>query len=184
MYQNQNNHTAYVYWEKLNDGVRVSREESSAAGRELLRKALEEIYHLELEKLRIAYGSHGKPYLADLPHIHFNISHSGCYVVCAVSGTEIGIDIQEKRVIALDKIGRKIFSPEEYRAFLKSEEKQELFFRQWVRIESYLKWTGEGISCRLEDLKMDGWSQFLHVDNKYMCAVWSQRPLHIHMKEM
>lgn len=184
MYQNHNKNTAYIYWKKLNDGVRVSREEASAAGKQLLKSALEEIYCLNLDDEKIAYGDHGKPYLSDYPQIHYNISHSGCYVVCAVSDLEIGIDIQEKRVIALDKIGRKLFSPDEYRAFLKSEEKQDLFFRQWVRIESYLKWTGEGISRTLNELQMDGWSQFLHVNKNYMCAVWSQRPLSIYMKEL
>lgn len=184
MYQNHNKNTAYIYWKKLNSGVRVPREESSREGQELLKTALQDIYSLDLADQKVACGPHGKPYLPEHPHIHYNISHSGCYVVCAVSDMEIGIDIQEKRVIAMDKIGRKIFSPEEYRAFLKSEEKQDLFFRQWVRIESYLKWTGEGISRTLNELKMDGWSQFLHVNKNYMCAVWSQRPLNIYMKEL
>ena len=184
MYQDRNKKAAYVYWKKLNDGIRVPREEYSAEGKKLLEKALWDAFGLELQKEEIAVGSCGKPYLVQHPEIHYNISHSGCYVVCAVSGSEVGIDIQEKRVIALDKIGRKIFSPEEYREFLKSEEKQDIFFRQWVRIESYLKWTGEGITRKLTDLKMDGWHQFLHMNKHYMCAIWSQGPLSIIMREL
>ena len=44
--------------------------------------------------------------------IHFNISHSGCYVIAAVSDEDIGIDIQK---IKSDKhrIAEKNFLPSE-----------------------------------------------------------------------
>lgn len=184
MYQERLKKAVYIYWKKLNSGERVPREESSAEGRKLLRQAVLDLYGLNLNDLEIAAGEHGKPYIVDHPEIQYNISHSGCYVVCAISGVPVGIDIQEKRVIALDKIGRRIFSPEEYREFLKSEEKQDVFFRHWARMESYLKWTGDGISKGLKNLKMDGWHQFLHLNKNYICAIWSQGPLSIFMREM
>lgn len=43
---------------------------------------------------KIAYGAYGKPYLPDYPHAHFNISHSGQYVACAVCERPVGLDIQ------------------------------------------------------------------------------------------
>lgn len=168
----------------MNEGERVPREVASLEGKALLKQALWDVFGLKLEDEEITTGEHGKPYLVNHPEVQYNISHSGCYVICAVSGTPVGIDIQEKRVIALDKLGRKVFSREEYREFLKSEEKQDIFFRRWVRIESYLKWTGEGISRSLKELPMDGWHQFLHVDKNYICAIWSHGPLSIFMKEV
>lgn len=184
MHQEQLKKSVYIYWKKLGCGDRVPREESSSAGRGLLRQAVLDIFDLNLNDLTIETGEHGKPYIVEHPEIEYNISHSGCYVVCAVSAVPVGIDIQEKRVIALDKLGRKVFSPEEYREFLKSEEKQEIFFRQWARIESYLKWTGEGISKGLTNLKMDGWHQFVHINRNYVCVIWSGKPLSIFMREM
>lgn len=183
MNQDYNKKTVYIYWKKLNDGIRVPATEASKAGKLLLETGLRELYGLEYDLQKVNHGPHGKPFFTTHPDIHYNISHSGCYVVCAISGTEIGIDIQEKRVIALDKLGHKIFSPEEYREFLKSEEKQDMFFRQWVRIESYLKWTGEGISRSLSDIRIDGWQQFIHFDKQYLCSICAQSPLSIIIKE-
>lgn len=184
MYQERVNKTAYIYWRKINDGKRVSHEEASAVGKELLEKALWEVFGLCLKKEKVAAGMNGKPYLPAHPNVQYNISHSGCYVVCAVSGAPVGIDIQEKRIIALDKLGRKVFSADEYREFLKSEEKQDVFFRQWVKIESYLKWTGDGMSSDIRDLPMDGWYQFLHLNKDYICAIWAGEPLDIFMREV
>ena len=39
---------------------------------------------------------HGKPYFAN-SDLKFNLSHSGRYVVAAVSDFEVGIDIQKKK---------------------------------------------------------------------------------------
>ncbi len=41
----------------------------------------------------LRYGEKGKPYFRDLP-FYFNLSHSGEYVVCALSHREMGADIQ------------------------------------------------------------------------------------------
>ena len=184
MYRDYIKSTAYIYWKKLNGGERVPREEASLAGKDLLKAALWDVFGLEMDELSFGTGAHGKPFVVDHPEVQYNISHSGCYLVCAVSGVPVGIDIQEKRVIALDKLGRKVFSPEEYREFLKSEDKQDMFFRQWVKAESYIKWTGEGFSRDLTELPMDGWHQFVHINRHYNCAIWSQGPLSIFMREM
>lgn len=49
----------------------------------------------------IAYGRRGKPFFdeeaqrhADRPLPHFNLSHSGCFVACALAPVEIGLDVQ------------------------------------------------------------------------------------------
>ena len=49
---------------------------------EILAKALiKKIFEIPIAKQNFLYGEHGKPYLKDFPNIHFNISHSGEYVV-------------------------------------------------------------------------------------------------------
>ena len=40
-------------------------------------------------------GEFGKPYITDAENVFFNVSHSGKFVVCAVSDAEVGCDIEE-----------------------------------------------------------------------------------------
>ena len=37
----------------------------------------------------------GKPQLSNTKNLHFNISHSGDWVVCAISSSDVGIDVEE-----------------------------------------------------------------------------------------
>ena len=104
MYRDYIKSTAYIYWKKLNGGERVPREEASLAGKDLLKAALWDVFGLEMDELSFGTGAHGKPFVVDHPEVQYNISHSGCYVVCAVSGVPVGIDIQEKRVRLLLRI--------------------------------------------------------------------------------
>lgn len=63
------------------------------SGEALVRFALKECWNLSPETYRIARGEKGKPFIVGVENVFFNISHSGDYVVCAVSDREVGIDI-------------------------------------------------------------------------------------------
>lgn len=91
------------------------------------------------------YGAHGKPMIADFPK-HFNLSHSGDYVVCAVSDGEVGVDIQ-KWVPFKERTAERFFAPEEWKLLqtLPMEQRTEMFYRLWTRKEAYGKYTGLGI---------------------------------------
>lgn len=184
MQMNRSKNTAYIYYIRLSEQNYVSDGDASAVGEWLLKRALRDIFGLNLEEEERGKGPHGKPYLVNHPEIHYNISHSADFIVCAVSGSPIGIDIQEKRVVDVIKVGRRIFPNEEYREFLKSEDKQDEFFRQWVLNESYLKWTGDGLTKDLRVLKREGWHQFLHFHRNYLCAIWSGKPMNIEIREV
>lgn len=98
-------------------------------------------------ELVMDYGEKGKPYLREYP-FYFNLSHSGEYVVCAVSDREIGVDIQKCSGMNTIRIAKRFFSEEECRALeaCETEEKrQQSFFRLWVRKEAYGKLLGKGI---------------------------------------
>lgn len=105
------------------------------------------------------YGENGKPYLEDYP-LYFNLSHSGDYVFCGVSGQEIGVDIQRFQGENELELARRFFSPVECQALegcKDAEGRRRMFFRMWTRKEAYGKLTGEGISGVLEkDLWTDG----------------------------
>jgi len=88
----------------------------------------------------------GKPFLRDWPDLHFNISHSGKWVVCAMDDTPIGIDIEQILPIDLS-IAAAFFSDEEYHQILNRDGDERLFcfYDLWTLKESYLKAVGKGL---------------------------------------
>ena len=137
------------------DRIKAERERClSLGGALLLRYALRELGAGEPE---IAYGEQGKPYLADLPDVHFNISHSGEYAVCAVSSAPVGCDI-ERIGSFRPRVAERFFAPEEYVALASLTDgtsQAEMFFRFWTLKESFLKCVGCGISEPLSAVVFD-----------------------------
>ena len=118
------------------------------AGQFLLCRALgEEIY----EQAEFAKNEHGKPYIVGQP-IHYNISHSGQYVVLVTAETDVGVDIQEKRSSRMESLAKRFFSEEEWQVLSQcqtEEEKKKLFYHIWCRKEAYGKYLGVGLSNHL-----------------------------------
>ncbi len=100
--------------------------------------------------LQYRYGANGKPYLQGDP-FYFNLSHSGNYVICAVSTREIGADIQQHGAGGMERLAQRFFSADEVSALQAcGEEREALFYRLWTRKEAYGKLTGRGIAGALE----------------------------------
>lgn len=97
--------------------------------------------------LSYVQGENGKPYLADYPDIYFNISHSGSYVICALAGEEIGVDIQEHRRVS-GRLGERFFSEADKELLERygGEDAGELFYRIWAVKEAHMKLTGRGMA--------------------------------------
>lgn len=95
----------------------------------------------------IIYGKYGKPMLKDYPGIHFNLSHSGQYVMCAVGGVPVGVDIQEN-IGNKSSVAKRFFPRNEYERILSCPDEASantLFYRYWTLKESYVKTLGTGI---------------------------------------
>lgn len=124
-------------------GVAIRR----VLGEALVGLALERYWGLPLGSYRIARGEKGKPFIADREKVFFNISHSGDYVVCAVSDSEIGVDI-EKRAKARMEVAGRFFHAREVRALEaeSGEEQNRLFYDYWSVKESFLKYIGTGLT--------------------------------------
>lgn len=92
-----------------------------------------------------------KLYLPDYPHIHFNLSHTRDYAVCAVSAKPVGVDIEYLADIDL-AIAQNYFSGREYDYITKIPEEGRLnaFYELWVLKESYMKATGLGFRLALD----------------------------------
>lgn len=97
------------------------------------------------------YSEHGKPEITDFPK-HFNLSHSGDYVVCAVSDREVGVDIQ-KWVPFQERTAERFFAPEEWKLLqsLPAKQHMEMFYRLWTRKEAYGKYTGLGLQSAVSE---------------------------------
>lgn len=109
--------------------------------------------------LDLAYGAHGKPYLPDCP-VSFNASHSGRFVVCAVSELPVGVDVQEMRDADFKKLARKLCSDRELGLLYEKSgvEEKQLFYEIWTRKESKVKLNGAGFS---QDLRgVDAFSPY------------------------
>ncbi|MDB5411465.1 MAG: 4-phosphopantetheinyl transferase [Rhodospirillales bacterium] len=105
-------------------------------------------------EIRFVTGDAGKPALVD-GALEFNLSHSGAFVVIAVSEFgPIGIDVEEIRPMPdRDAIAQRYFHPGEV-ADLRSLTEPEAtlaFFRCWTRKEAVSKALGLGLGLALDD---------------------------------
>ena len=95
-------------------------------------------------------NEYDKPVLLEPNGIHFNISHSGNWVVCAVDDNAIGIDVEMIKPIDF-KIAERFFSRDEYISLINQPEEMKLtnFYMIWTLKESYIKTEGKGLSIPL-----------------------------------
>ncbi|NOQ28405.1 MAG: 4'-phosphopantetheinyl transferase superfamily protein [Bacteroidales bacterium] len=119
----------------------------------LIRKILIEEYNYANEEIYFTVNEYGKPYFDNLNDFHFNISHSGDWVVCAIDKKPIGIDIEEISTIDLD-ISKNFFSDKEHNDLLLSKDPFDYFFTLWSLKESYIKFLGKGLSHPLNSFSM------------------------------
>ncbi|MCF0172360.1 MAG: 4'-phosphopantetheinyl transferase superfamily protein [Bacteroidales bacterium] len=103
----------------------------------------------------ISFASRGKPFFADNPSLHFNLSHCREAVACVVADCPVGIDVE-----CFDscdgQLARAVFSEAELNrleiADAATAEGGECQFQKsgfaelWTRKEAFLKFTGEGLA--------------------------------------
>ena len=168
-----------IYYTKIREEYVGAHMEHMIAEK-LLETALRKEYNINLSYEPRAEGEHGKPFLSYPPSLHYNISHSGKYVVCILADQEVGIDIQIHRKANYERMLKRMVPEDEYNEILASADMQERFFEQWVLREAYIKWTGEGLSRDLRTISMnEGSSMLLDMEDGYSGAVWAMNPMEI-----
>lgn len=107
------------------------------------------------EHLKIVTNEYGKPYFENILSLHFNISHSGRYVICGISNMEIGVDVEEIKLFHED-IVKRFFTKEEYVSFsnLEKEVAKRKFYIYWTLKESYVKYQGKGLMIPLDSFSI------------------------------
>ena len=135
-----------IFYTFVNENAKHS--EAHKAAFELLSYGLKKLYGIA--DFRIVTGKHGKPYLEDLPEIHFNVSHCRGLALCGISENEIGIDGELIRNYD-PKIMKRIFSIQEQELITASEDPETDFFRIWTLKEALGKYLGTGLFSSLKE---------------------------------
>jgi 4'-phosphopantetheinyl transferase len=151
-------------------------QERYTISRGILRSLLAGYLEEPLQKIEILYGLWGKPCLPKEKALSFNLSHSGDYVLYALTQRyEVGIDVEYiDKSLELEDMTRSVFSITEFSHWkvLNAEEKIHSFFKHWVSKEAFLKALGKGwledqhafLSTRINSLKQDYKNDLLEDD--------------------
>jgi 4'-phosphopantetheinyl transferase len=134
-----------------------------------------------LEDLK--YTEFQKPYFATSSAIDFNISHSGNYVVCALSETScLGVDVEWIKPMPIDDF-QENFSEQEWNAIQQSKDTFRAFYSNWTQKEAFLKALGVGLNLPLDEIfftnqkivwEGKAWfSQEIVLDDEYVCHLVS-----------
>ena len=170
----------YLYAGKIEDWTKDWKEEKnreSICGRLLLLRGLQELGYdrlfpqnkdpeqlLEALAASLKKGPYGKPYLTGYPEIHFNISHSGGWAVCALASMPCGVDIQERRSIRSRRMVERTMNAREQRQILEAEDGTGEFIKLWTYKESCIKLSGEGLHQDMKTLKPPACHQFFWLE--------------------
>lgn len=136
---------------RIEKAARLETKLQLLASELLSKKALSLVFGIEAPEF--FKNEYGKPYVSGYENCFFNISHSGNRVICAVSDTECGVDIEKTEVPAqMDMIASKFFSIYERNAILLSSNPVDAFTRLWTLREAYVKMRGKGFDIPLASL--------------------------------
>jgi 4'-phosphopantetheinyl transferase len=136
--------TKAAAYKKKEDRVRT------VLGEVLARSMLSDRLGMPMREMRFAPNAYGKPALAEDIGIHFNVAHSGDWVVCAVGDMPIGVDVEQMAPIDMSLV-EPAFSSEEqtYLRAVPAEQRLDRFYELWTLKESYIKAVGKGLSIPL-----------------------------------
>lgn len=100
-----------------------------------------------------ARDGNGRPYLLNSP-LHFNLSHAGDFVACAVHESPVGIDLEALRSVS-PALADKVCTAQEREFILDGGAFDSTRFLQiWTVKEAYLKYLGCGLRGNLREIEV------------------------------
>lgn len=126
---------------------------ASLLGNLLLKKGIQ-LSNLSVDLLKdVKYSEKEKPFISE--DFFYNISHSGKYIICAISlQNEIGVDVEKYRKIDFSLFNR-FFTEKEWYEINNHQNPNSAFFEMWSLKESAIKADGRGTIILSETEKMD-----------------------------
>lgn len=118
---------------------------------EILLKYAVYLYTRKIINIDYNYNKYGKPSFKNNHNLKFNISHSGEWVVVAISKLTIGIDVENKTE-DWDLIDESLFSDYEKKWSQNNQKRKAIL---WTIKEAYVKYLGIGLSKDLNSFSID-----------------------------
>lgn len=118
----------------------------------VLRFLLGKYSNINPEKIEFAIGGNKKPFMQNVaaPVLHYNVSHSGDWIMIAFSDQGIGVDMEIiDEVFSYAEILEQNFSKQEISFITDGNHQSENFYLLWTRKEALLKATSKGIDSDL-----------------------------------
>ena len=133
--------------EKLRD---FEDAQSRLFGDLLIRKIIKDKLGLKNNEINFGVNEYNKPYLCANQNFHYNLSHSGKYIVCAVSDRRVGVDIETIKPIN-KQVAKRFFTYDESQYILSklNENQTKAFYEIWTKKEAYVKCMGKGLKIPL-----------------------------------
>lgn len=98
-------------------------------------------------------GANKKPQLREAPQLHYNVSHAGDWVLLAVAGAEVGVDVERlDPQFAFHELLDYSFNPAEKDFIERSPVPYQAFYQLWTRKEAFVKATGRGIDAEFSQV--------------------------------
>jgi phosphopantetheinyl transferase len=119
-------------------------------------------YGADLPKKIEIVREEGKKPRFDTDKAHFSLSHSHGVIMAGISHTPIGVDVEKIRPTDFKSI-----------SFIKADSVEE-FFEKWTERESYVKYTGEGLSGIKKDVPPDAHFEHFPVFEQYHACVCAE----------
>lgn len=137
---------------RFSRGADVQR---SLLGELLSRYLLASRLKINCRKIVFTIGPNGKPAFPEGGNLHFNISHSGEWAVCAIANVPVGVDVERLRKVN-SGLAERFFSPDEVATLkaLPPEMQTEKFIQLWTLKESFLKAIGRGLTRNLNSFSV------------------------------
>ncbi len=124
--------------------------ETKADAYTLLAYAVRQTYNLYTLPA-IERTANGKPFFADHPQLHFNLSHSGGFALCALDDSPVGVDIEAIRPHH-PRLAQRICSPAEL-DWVKVQPAPDLaLLSLWTKKEARVKQNGLGLTVPLREI--------------------------------
>lgn len=117
-------------------------------GKALLRILLGKYLKINPREVSFAYSQKKKPSLKNACNssIHFNVSHSGPYILIAVADEEVGIDVEYYEGAAFLKSDMDLLFSKAEVSFINNQHSPlQAYHKLWTRKEALLKGTSQGI---------------------------------------
>ncbi|MEL6140609.1 MAG: 4'-phosphopantetheinyl transferase superfamily protein [Bacteroidota bacterium] len=126
--------------------------------RSILRLLLGDYLQTNPANIDLAFGKEGKPYLSHFPEWHFNLSHSGNWIVLAFRKMlPVGVDVEHIDPAApFDELTTACFTNTEVSAWreLPGDLQPTAFFRSWTTKEAIMKADGRGVSLHPKNIQL------------------------------